>query len=112
MPAISGAVSVTANTRSGNILAGSVFEFMPRNGLVNFLLTGEVIGLSADILVGGQAEALDATLPIRAAANPFPVKPDDSLVISPAFAGQRLFIDIINGTGGDIIVHFLVEIAS
>ncbi len=112
MPAISGAISVAANARSGNILAGDVFEFMPRNGLVNFLLTGAVIGLSADILVGGQAEALDATLPIRAAANPFPVKPDDSMVIAPAFAGQRLFVDLINGTGGAIIAQFLVEIAS
>ncbi len=112
MPVISGAISVGANARSGNILAGDVFEFMQRPGLVNFLLTGAVIGLSADILVGGQAEALNAVLPIRAAANPFPVKPDDSIVISPAFAGQRLFVDLINGTGGAIIAQFLVEIAS
>ena len=111
MPVISGAATVLANSRSGNVLAGDVFEFMQRSGLANFLLTGAVIGLTCDILVGGQAEALNAKLPIRAAANPFPIKPDDSVVIVPAFAGQRLFLDLINGTGGDIIAQFLVEIA-
>jgi len=112
MPVISGAISVGANARSGNVLAGDVFEFMPRPGLVNFLLTGAVIGLTCDILVGGEAEALNAVLPIRAAGAPFPVKPDDSIVIVGALAGQRLFVDIINGTGGAIIAQFLVEIAT
>jgi len=112
MPAISGAVSVGANARSGNVLAGDVFEFMPRNGLVNFLLTGAVIGLTCDILVGGEAQLLNGTLPIRGVANPFPVKPDDSLVIVGAFGGQRLFLDLINGTGAAIIGQFLVEIAT
>ncbi len=112
MPAISGAVSVAANARSGNVLAGNVFEFMPSNGLVNFLVTGAVIGITADILVGGEAQALGSVVPIRAAAAPFPIKPDDSIVISGAFAGQRLFLDLINGTGGAIIAQFLVEIGT
>jgi len=112
MPVISGQRSVAANVRSGNLLAGEVFEFMPSPGLVNFLLTQEVIGLQADILVGGSAEALAAVIAIRAAANPFPVKPDDSLVIAGANAGDRLFIDILNTTGGAIIVHFLIEIGT
>ena len=112
MPVISGAVSVAANARSGNILAGEVFEFMPSNGLVNFLLTQAVIGLQADILVGGSAEALAAVLSIRAAANPFPVKPDDSLVIAGAVAGDRLFVDLLNTTGSAIIAQFLIEIAT
>ena len=111
MPVISGEVSVAANARSGNILAGEVFEFMPRTGLVNFLLTQAVIGLAADILVGGAAEALNAKLPIRAAANPFPVKPEDSMVIVGALAGDRLFVDLNNSTGGIIIAQFLIEIA-
>jgi len=111
MPAISGSVTVLANTRSGNVVAGEVFEIMQRNGIVNFLLTGAAIGLTADILVGGQAEILNGVLPIRAAGSAFPIKPDDSLVIAAAFAGQRLFVDIINSTGGDLIAQFLLEIA-
>ncbi len=112
MPVISGAVSVAANLRSGNVLAGNVFEFMPSNGVVNFLVTGAVIGITCDVLVGGGAEALGAVVPIRAAAAPFPIKPDDSIVIAGALAGQRLFLDLINGTGGAIIAQFLVEIAN
>ncbi len=112
MPVISGAISVAANARSGNVLAGDVFEFMPSAGLVNFLVTGAVIGITCDILVGGEAQALNSVVPIRAAAAPFPVKPDDSIVISGALAGQRLFLDLINSTGGAIIAQFLVEIAN
>ncbi len=112
MPVISGPFTVLANARSGNVLAGDVFEFMPANGLVNFLVTGAVIGITCDILVGGEAQALNATVPIRAAAAPFPVKPDDSIVIAGAFAGQRLFLDLINGTGANIIAQFLVEIGT
>ncbi len=112
MPAISGAISVAANARSGNVLAGNVFEFMPSNGVVNFLVTGAVIGITVDALVGGEAQALGAVAPIRAAAAPFPIKPDDSIVVAGALAGQRLFLDLINGTGGAIIAQFLVEIGT
>ncbi len=112
MPVISGAFTVLANARSGNVLAGDVFEFMPRTGLANFLVTGAVIGISCDILVGGSAQALNATCPIRAAAAPFPIKPDDSIVIAAALEGQRLFLDLINSTGANIIAQFVVEIGS
>ncbi len=84
---------------------------MPANGLVNFLVTGAVIGISCDILVGGAAQALNATCPIRGAAAPFPIKPDDSITIAQALGGQRLFLDLINSTGANIIAQFLVEIA-
>ncbi len=94
------------------MLAGNVFEFMPSNGFVNFLVTGAVIGITCDVLVGGQAEALGAVVAIRAAAAPFPVKPDDSVVVAGALAGQRLFLDLINGTGANIIAQFLVEIGT
>lgn len=113
MPVISGAVTVVANTVSANVLAGDLFEFAPPLGaIVNFLATQAVIGLQVDVLVGGEAEALGAVPPIRAAAAPFPIKPDDSIVIVAASGGARLFMRFRNTTGGDIIAQFLVEIAS
>ncbi len=112
MPVISSAVSVGANAQSGNVLAGNVFEFMSRPGLVNFLATQAVIGLLVDILVGGEAEALGAVPAIRAAAAPFPVKPDDSIVIAGAGQGERLFMEFRNTTGAAIIAQFLVEIGT
>ena len=112
MPVISGAVTVVANTVSANVLAGDVFEFAPPQGaLVNFLATMAVIGLTVDILVGGEAQALGAVPPIRAAAAPFPVKPEDSIVIAGAAGGARLFMRLRNCTGGEIIAPLLVEIA-
>ncbi len=112
MSVISGAFTVLANARSGNVLAGDVFEFLTRPSLVNFLVTGAVIGISCDILVGGSAAALNATCPIRAAAAPFPIKPDDSIVIVGGATGERLFLDLINSTAGNIIAQFLVEIGA
>lgn len=113
MSVISGATSVAANGQSGNVLAGNVFEFAPAGGaLVNFLATQAAIGLLVDILVGGNAEALGAVPPIRATAAPFPVKPDDSIVIAGARPGDRLFMEFRNTTGGIIIAQFLVEIAT
>ncbi len=112
MSVISGAVTVLANARSGNVLAGNVFEFLTRPSLVNFLVTGAVIGITCDILVGGEAQALNSVVPIRAAAAPFPIKPDDSIVIAAGVNGQRLFLDLINGTGGNIIAQFLIEIGA
>ncbi len=112
MPVISDEISVAANARSGNVLAGDIFEFMPRDGLVNFVLTAAVIGIRADILIGGEAQALNSVVPIRGVANPFPIKPDDSVVIAGALQGQRLFLEFVNGTGGAIIAQFLVEIGT
>ncbi len=113
MPVISNEVSVAANGQSGNVLAGNVFEFAPPQGaVVNFLATQAVIGLLVDILVGGEAEALGAVPAIRGVAAPFPVKPDDSIVIAGARGGDRLFMEFRNTTAGIIIAQFLVEIAT
>lgn len=109
MSVITGLNTVALNARSGNVLAGSIFEFMPLDGLVNFLMSGVAAGLEADVLVGGEAEALAARIP---PTNRFPIKPDDSLVIAGAFAGQRLFLDFRNSTGANIDVQWMVEIAT
>jgi len=113
MSVISGAVTVAPNAISSNVLAGDVFEFAPPDGaVVNFLATQAVIGLTVDILVGGAAEALGAVPPIRASDAPFPVKPDDSIVIVGAAGGARLFMRFRNTTGAPIIAQFLIEIAT
>lgn len=109
MSVITGIVTIPANERSGNVLAGSIFEFMPGDGLVNFLMTGDATGLKADCLIGGEAVALAARIP---PTNRFPVKPDDSLVVAGAFAGQRLFLDLNNTTIGALTLQFMVEVAT
>lgn len=108
MPVISDSVSVAANARSGNVLAGSIFEFMPMDGLVNLLATGSAAGLRMDSNIAGGVIAQNALIP---ATNRFPIKPDDSVVISGAAAGSRLFLEFVNTTGGALTAQWLVEIA-
>lgn len=109
MPVISISTSVAANVRSGNVLAGSVFEFMPRNGVVNILATGSAAGLEMDANIGGEQIASAAVIP---ATNRFPIKPDDGVVVSGAFGGQRLFVDYLNTTAGALTAQTLVEIVT
>ncbi len=111
MPVISSTVSVGANARSPNVLAGSVFEFMPQRGIVAFLATvpaGAITDMVANINVGGIQVADAAVVPITAR---YPVTPDDRLVATGAQAGERLFMTFLNNTAGAIVVTFLVEIA-
>lgn len=111
MPVISGTISVGANARSANVLAGSVFEFMPQRGIVAFLATvpaGAITDMVAGINVGGIQVADAAVVPITAR---YPVTPDDRLVATGAQPGERLFMTFLNQTAGAIVVTFLVEIA-
>ncbi len=108
MPTISLSTSVAANVRSGNVLAGSVFEFMPRSGVVAIAASGAAAGLEMDANIGGEQVVQAGVIP---ATNRFPVLPDDRMVVSGALAGQRLFIDYLNTTGGALVVNTLVNIA-
>jgi len=112
MPVIASTVSVAANARSANVLAGSVFEFMPQAGVVAFLATiptGSAVGdIDTSINVGGIQIADGAVVPDT---GRYPVTPDDRIVATGANAGERLFMTFLNTTASAIVVTFLVEIA-
>jgi len=112
MPTISSTVSVPANARSANVLAGSVFEFMPRAGVVAFLATiptASAVGdIDASINIGGIQIADAAVVPDT---GRYPVTPDDRIVAEGARPGERLFMTFLNTTASAIVVTFLVEIA-
>lgn len=109
MPGIQlGSTALAANTSSGNILSGNLFEFVPSPSLVNFLFSGSAAGLVVDVLIGGVTIAQRAAV---SATNRNPVRPDDMLVYSPlVLPGQRLFIEIHNTTGGSLNYFALVDI--
>jgi len=112
MPVIANTVSVAANARSANVLAGSVFEFLPRSAVVAFLATiptGSAIGdIDASINIGGIQIADAAVVPDT---GRYPVTPDDRLVAEGGQPGERLFMTFLNTTASAIVVTFLVEIA-
>lgn len=107
MPSIAGNLSIAANTRSPNLLAGESFEFLPRPALVSVYGTGAAVGLEADFLVGGQAAILGADV---AGTNRSPLRLEDGLVQAGGGGGDRLFLTMLNTTGAAIVANWIVDI--
>lgn len=102
------ATALAANSSSGNVLSGALFEFVPSPSLVNFLFTGSATGLVVDVLIGGVTIAQRAAI---SSQNRAPVRPDDMLVWAPlVLPGQRLFVEFHNTTGGSLSYFFLIDL--
>lgn len=107
MPTISASVSVAANTRSANIVAGESFEFITRPAIVSLYATGSALGLEADVLIGGRSVAQGADLN---ANNRVPFREQDGLVQFAAGAGERLFVTLLNTTAGALTGRWIFDI--
>jgi len=107
MPTIQNSVSIAANATNENVVAGSQFEYLPYNALVEFGLIGAAAGLVADVYSGSdivaEAYALNP-------ANRFPIYPDDYPLNDVAAAGDRLKVRIRNTTGGAVVANYSVRI--
>lgn len=107
MPLIQGSVSIAANSTNDNVLAGSQFEFLPYDAVLEFGLNGSAIGLNADVYSGQDvlAEAMQVT-----AQNRVPVYPDDFNLNDVAAAGERIKIRGRNTTGGALTLFYSVRV--
>jgi len=110
MSTISLRASVPANAASGNVLAGSPFEFVAANSVVSLAIVqaggtpGEV---NADYQVGGESIVSQGNISTR---NAFPTFRDDVIAQSGAEAGERLFLNLNNTTAGALNVDVLVDV--
>lgn len=95
MPAISSSVSVAASGVNENVLAGSQWEFMPFDGMLEIGLCGDANGadLAIDIFTGTDIELEGSRANTQ---NRMPVYPDDFPVMAGAAAGDRLKIRVRN----------------
>ena len=107
MPTISANVSVAANTRSANIVAGESFEFLTRPAIVSLYATGSALGLEADVLIGGRSVAQGADIN---ANNRVPRRDEDGLVQFAGGAGERLFVTLLNTTAGALTGRWIFDI--
>lgn len=99
--------TVAANTRSGNIVAGDLYEFLPKTGTVAFYSTGSAAGLEIDVSIGGVQRASGFIVP---PTNRSPVRPDDRIVIGAGGRGQRIYVTLLNTTAGVLTYFLLFEI--
>lgn len=104
---ISDSISVAANTRTANVLAGQQFEFLPARSSVQLRAASSATGIRADLNIGGEQLAVDTLVP---PTNRFPIAPDDTMVTAAGLRGERLFLTFRNTTAGALTVQYAVEI--
>lgn len=110
MPTISLRTSVPANGSSGNVLAGSPFEFVAKDAIIILAAVnaGGIPGnVTADFQIGGESLTVQANISTR---NAFPQFNDDVFVKAGAVAGERLFLNYNNTTIGALNVDSLVDV--
>jgi len=99
--------TVVANTTTGNIFAGNVFEFVPSPSIVKVYIVAAAVGMNADVLVGNESYLNDQEV---SGANRFPIRNEDLLVELGALAGERIVVRLRNTTGANVIVNSMVEV--
>lgn len=110
MPLISLSVSVAANSSSGNVLAGSPFEFVAQASIITLALTqagAAAADITMDFQIGGESLASQANTPFKAA---MPTFQDDLLLRAGAVPGERLFLNLNNTTVGALVAQLILEV--
>jgi hypothetical protein len=91
-------VSVAANTRTDNVLDGTIFQTLDRPTLITLQETGSAAGLERALIVGS-----DTKIPQGAvnANNRVPITPDDLAADGiEGYPGQGVFLSVVNTTAG------------
>ena len=108
MPTFTDRRSVAANAKVDNVMAGSIYEFLPADSLVEFGLQASAIGLNASVVSGTDVLLDDQEV---AAQNRIAVYPDDFTLNDIAGEGERLKVGYRNTTGAAINAFTVVKIS-
>lgn len=99
MPSYSISQDIAPATTEPNILAGTAFEFAPRDQKVAIALSTTLAGLgdiSSTVMFGADVQMEDGYVPVEAQVGGGPVIPNNVVVDDVAAAGDRLVIRIQN----------------
>lgn len=108
MPTIQGVTSTAAGATTQNVLAGSVYEYLPFNAQVEFGLVGDAAGEGRATVLSGSDTVLEEAALSRQAR--FPVYPDDFSLVDVARAGERLVVRHRNTGAGANNLFWAVRI--
>lgn len=108
MPTFQQSFSIAANATNDNALAGSQWEFLPYNALLEFGLQASAAGLVFDVF-SGQDTVCETMEP--AVDGRFAKYPDEYTLNDVAAAGERVKIRIRNTTGGALTAYVSMRIA-
>jgi len=87
---IQGVTSTAAGATTINVLAGSVYEYLPFNAQVEFGICGDAAGEGRVTVLSGSDTLLEES-PVSRQAR-FPVYPDDFTLVDAAAGGERLVV--------------------
>lgn len=90
MPTIQGVTSTAAGATTQNVLAGSVYEYLPFAAQVEFGLCGDAAGEGRVTVLSGSDTVMEESSLSRQAR--FPIYPDDFSLVDVVGAGERLVI--------------------
>lgn len=98
-------VSIAANS-TVNVLSGKRYENVGSDTLASFFAAGSALGLRMEFFAGNRAVVESSAV---SAANRIPQV--DDLVISdfPAYAGEKLQLNISNTTGGALTFLYRLD---
>ena len=100
--------SIAANTTVDNVLAGKLDEFLRADSQITLHAVAQAVGVRCSLLVGGEAAIDDQELNARAGATAT-IVPDDFVVATAGFSGDRVILRLRNTTGAAIIVNSRLE---
>jgi hypothetical protein len=98
MPSIQGVTSTAAGATTVNVLAGSVYEYLPFDAQVEFGIVGDAAGEQRVTVLSGSDTILEES-PVSRQAR-FPVYPDDFGLVDVAAGGERLVVKVRNTGAG------------
>lgn len=107
MPSMQDSIVIANNTTTANVLAGNLFENMPKTGRITLLATGSVTGLRTTMLVGAVPFVNESAIGMQ---NRFPLIPDDLVGRAFGLIGAKLFLTFRNTTAGSITAFWCVII--
>lgn len=108
MPTIRGVTNLAAGGLNNNVLAGSVYEYLPWNAQVEFGLVGNAAGDPRVTVLSGSDTILEESPVSR--ANRSPIYPDDFDLVDVAAAGERLVIRYRNTGAGAVDLFWTVRL--
>jgi len=91
--------SVTANSTTGNVLAGKAMEFVQEPSVVTVGIAASAVGLHATVVIGTEILVDDQEV---SAINRMPQFPEDVLAEGGAFASDRITVRLHNTTAAAI----------
>jgi len=102
-----GALSVAANTTSGNILTGKQGEYLARRSLVEVAVVGSAAGIYNTVQCGSRTIVQDQ---YANPSNRWPIDPDDFNIRFVGMPGEKLYVDLRISTAGALTVNCVVKV--